>query len=236
MGKRLGFARDDLTELGMAALLHDIGKLKIPKEILDKPATLSEGERGLTERHPLMGVEILLHLKQLGEVNPRLLIGIFDHHLKNDLSGYPKLYRKRRVSLFGRIIQIADSYDAMTTPKSYKKVPYTPEEALSMMLKKGVVHFDPILLKGFVGLVGIYPVGSLVFLDTREKGIVFKANPDPKWMDRPTVILISQNGHGDIKQETVDLTEMDGEGHFKRSVVRTLEPNQYDITITKYFL
>ena len=73
------------------------------------------------KKHPLWGVEIVLNLKQLGEINPRMVIGIFDHHLKNDFSGYPKLFRKKEVSLFGQIIQIADSYDAMTTPTDYQE-------------------------------------------------------------------------------------------------------------------
>ena len=236
MGRRLGFIKEDLTDLGMTALLHDIGMSRIPKEILDKPATLSDGERGLTERHPVMGAEIVLNLKELGEMNPKMVVGIFDHHLRNDLSGYPKLYRKKKVSLFGRMIQIADSYDAMTTPKAYKRVPYTPEEALSMMLRKRIYHFDPILLKVFIGIVGVYPIGSLVVLDTGDMGIVQKSNPDPAAMDRPQVILISKNGHGDERKEIVDLTETDGEGRFRRTVVKALDPNQYDISVTKYFL
>jgi len=236
MGRRLGFIREDLTELGMTALLHDIGMSKIPVEILEKPAALNEGERGLTEKHPVMGAEIVLNLKQLGDINPRMIIGIFDHHLKNDLSGYPKLHRGKKASLFGRMIQIADSYDAMTTPKTYKKVPYTPEEALSMMLKKRGSNFDSVLLKIFIGIVGVYPIGSLVSLDSGEMGIVKKTNADPAWMDRPQMVLISPNGQSAEKKEIVDLTEMGGTGRFKRTIIRTLDPHQYDIAITKYFL
>lgn len=235
IGRRLGLSRSALSELGIAAMLHDIGKSKIPLEILNKPSSLNEEEWGLMKRHPLMGVEIILNLKQLGEVNPRMVIGIFDHHLKNDLSGYPKLFRKKQVSLFGRIIQIADAYDAMTTPRIYKKVPYTPEQALAIMLKDREVQFDSILLKIFIGLVGIFPIGSLVLLDTHEIGIVFRPNPDPQWMDRPQVILVGKDERGKGKKELVDLTERDGKG-FKRSIVKTLDPNKYHIDIVKYFL
>ena len=84
----------------------------------------------------------------------------------------------------------------MTTPRIYRKIPYTPEQALAIMLKERNVHFDPILLKIFIGLVGIYPIGSLVLLNTRELGIVYKPNPDPKWMDRPSVILVSRDEKG----------------------------------------
>jgi HD-GYP domain-containing protein (c-di-GMP phosphodiesterase class II) len=236
MGKRLGFSKKTLTELGITALLHDIGKSKIPKEVLNKPASLNEEEWGIMKKHPLMGVEIVLNLKQLGEINPRMVVGIFDHHLKSDLSGYPKLFRKKEVSLFGRIIQIADSYDAMSTPRIYKKTPYTPEQALAIMLREKTVHFDPVLLKIFIGLVGIYPIGSLVLLNTRELGIVYKPSHDARWLERPIVILVARDEKGDVKKEVIDLTETDGAGNYKRSVVKTLDPYQYHIDIAKYFL
>jgi HD-GYP domain-containing protein (c-di-GMP phosphodiesterase class II) len=235
MGKRLGFSIKTLTELGMTALLHDIGKSKIPKEVLNKPSPFDEGEWGMMKRHPLWGVEILLNLKQLGEINPKIVIGIFDHHVRNDFSGYPKLFRKKDVSLFGQIIQIADSYDAMTTPTIYRKVPFTPEQALAMMLKERGIHFDATFLKIFIGLVGIYPIGSLVLLNTHELGIVYRHNPNPKWIDRPRVLLVSRDEEGDAKKEIVDLTEAYRRGDFKRWILKTLDPIKYHIDITKYF-
>ncbi|NWF93917.1 MAG: HD-GYP domain-containing protein [Syntrophaceae bacterium] len=235
MGKRLGFSKRLMTELGITALLHDLGKSKIPKEVLNKPSPFDEGEWGLMKRHPLWGVEILLNLKQLGEINPRMVIGIFEHHLRSDFSGYPKLFRKKEVSLFGQIIQVADSYDAMTTPTNYRKVAFTPEQALAIMLKERNAHYDPLLLKIFISLVGIYPIGSLVLLDTRELGIVYKPNPDPKWMDRPKVLLVSRDETGEGRKELVDLTETDSKGRFKRSIVKTLDPRKYHIDIIKYF-
>jgi len=236
IGRHLGFSKRILTELGITALLHDIGKAKIPRETLNKPGPLNGEEWNLMKKHSLMGVEIVLNLKQLGEVNPRMVIGIFDHHLKNDPSGYPKLFRKKEMGLFGQIIQIADAYDAMTTPRIYKKVPYTPEQALAVMLKEKDGQFDPLLLKIFIGLVGIFPIGSLALLDTREVGIVCKPNLDPQWMDRPQVLLVARDAKGFVKKEVVDLTEKDGNDRFKRSVVKTLDPNKYHIDIGKYFL
>jgi HD-GYP domain-containing protein (c-di-GMP phosphodiesterase class II) len=235
IGKRLGFSMKTLTELGVTALLHDIGKSKIPKEILNKPSPFDEGEWGMMKKHPLWGVESLLNLKQLGEINPRIVIGIFDHHLMSDFSGYPKLFRKKEVSLFGQIIQIADSYDAMTTPTIYRGVPFTPEQALALMLKERNIHYDAILLKIFLGIVGIYPIGSLVLLNTRELGIVFKPNPNPKWLDRPQVLLVSRDEKGEAKKEMIDLTETDARGKFKRNITKTLDPFKYHIDITKYF-
>ncbi len=236
IGKRLRFSKKTLTELGITALLHDIGKSKIPIEVLNKPASLNDEEWELMRKHPLMGVEVVLNLKQLGEINPRMVVGIFDHHLMPDLSGYPKLFRKKEVSLFGRIIQIADAYDAMTTPRIYKKIPYTPEKALAVMLRERTTHFDPLLLKIFIGLVGVYPIGSLVLLNTREIGIVYKTNSESTWLDRPVVILVDRDEKGDAKKELVDLTETDGNGGYRRSIVKTLDPYKYHIDIAKYFL
>lgn len=236
IGKRLGFSRGILTELGITALLHDIGKSKIPKEVLNKPASLDEEEWGLIKRHPLMGVEAILNLKQLGEINPRMVIGVFDHHLKSNLSGYPKLFRKKKVSLFGRIIHIADSYDAMTTPRIYKKIPYTPEQALAIMMRERGTHFDPLLLKVFIGIVGIYPIGSLVLLDSRELGVVYKTNPNPQYIDRPLVLLVDKERQGKGRLEFTDLTEKDALGRYRRSIIKTLDPTIYFIDIGKYFI
>jgi putative nucleotidyltransferase with HDIG domain len=236
IGRRLGFSKKTLTELGITALLHDIGKSKVPLEILNKPGKLDDAEWDQMKRHPLMGVEIVLNLKQLGEINPKMVIGIFDHHLRTNLTGYPKLFRKKTPSLFGRIIQIADVYDAMTTPRVYRNKCYTPEQVLAIMLRDQGTQFDPILLKIFIGLVGIFPIGSLVMLDTQETGIVYKANPDPKLIDRPQVILISRDQKGEVKKTMVDLSETNGEGKFKRNITKTLDPNKYHIDIAKYFI
>jgi HD-GYP domain-containing protein (c-di-GMP phosphodiesterase class II) len=188
------------------------------------------------KKHPLTGVEIVLNLKQLGEINPKMVLGIFDHHLKNDLSGYPKLFRKKEPSLYGRIIQIADVYDAMTTPRVYRKATFTPDQALAIMLKDREVHLDPILLKIFIGLVGLIPIGSLVLLDTGEMGVVYKANPDPKFLDRPTLIVVSRNQKDEVKAKSVDVSEANEKGEFTRNIVKTLDPNKHHVDIAKHFV
>jgi HD-GYP domain-containing protein (c-di-GMP phosphodiesterase class II) len=235
VGRRLGFSRETLTELGLTALFHDVGKSKIPIEVLNKPGALDDKEWALMKKHPMAGVETVLNLKQLGEINPRMVIGIFDHHLKYNLTGYPDLYHKKEASLFGRILQIIDAYDAMTTPRVYKKVPFTLEQTLAIMQKESGIHFDPILLKVFVSLVGVFPIGSLVLLDSGEVGIVYKANSDPTWIHRPQVILLTKDGKEE-ERTVIDLSETDQDGHFKWSIVKTLDPSQYHIDVAKYFL
>jgi putative nucleotidyltransferase with HDIG domain len=105
MGRRLGLSKKSMTELGMTGLLHDIGKAKIPKEIINKPGKLDEDEWRIIKEHPLTGVEMMLKIKQLGEMSPKMVIGVFEHHLNCDLKGYPKLIRKKDLTLFGKIIK-----------------------------------------------------------------------------------------------------------------------------------
>lgn len=213
-----------------------MGKSKIPKEILNKPDKLDDDEWRLIKEHPMTGVEMMLKIKQLGEMSPKMVIGVFEHHLNCDLKGYPKLIRKKDLTLFGKIIKIADCYDAMTTPRTYRKKTFRPEQALAIMVqdKNG---FDPVLFKVFISIVGIYPIGSLVLLDTKELGVVYETNPDSQYIIRPKVILISQSEGKRRIGPAVDLAEMDGQKKtYKRSVVKALDPKKYHVNIVEHFL
>ena len=234
LGAKLGLSRKILAELGLAALFHDVGKTKIPDSILNKPGKLSDGEWEVMRSHPAMGVKEILEFHQLANIKPRILFGIFDHHLNLDLSGYPRMKRKKKQTLFGRIITIADVYDAMTTPRCYRKEPYSPTDALKLMWKECGAHFDPVLLKVFVNAMGIYPIGSLVQLDGDELGIVYNTNPDPNLLDRPTVLTITSDG---ARGRTINLSRRDGEtGGFKRTIIRCLDPKRYNVSVQEYFL
>jgi len=234
LGSKLGFSKKMLAELGLAALFHDVGKTKIPGVILKKPGKLNDLEWDIVKSHPTVGVEDILEFHQLAEVKPRILFGIFDHHLNFDLSGYPNMKRKKKQSLFGKIIAIADVYDAMTTPRCYRKEPYSPTDALQLMWKECGVHFDPALFKVFVNAMGIYPIGSLVQLDDDELGIVYDTNARSELLDRPTVVTIPSEG---AKGRTINLSEKDEKtGGFKRSITRCLDPKRYNICVQEHFL
>jgi len=234
LGARLGFSKKILAELGLAALFHDVGKTRIPDSILKKPDKLSEVEWEIIRSHPMIGVEEILEYHQFAEVPPRILSAIFDHHLNFNISGYPQLKRKKKQTLFGRIITLADVYDAMTTPRCYRKWVYSPVDALKVMWKECGVHFDPSLFKVFVNAIGVYPIGSLVQLDDDEMGIVSNINPEPKLLDRPAVLTIAKEGG---EGRTIDLSEPDKKtGGFKRSIVRCLDPKKYGIHVQEQFL
>jgi HD-GYP domain-containing protein (c-di-GMP phosphodiesterase class II) len=234
LGTKLGFSKKLLAELGLVGLFHDLGKVKVPETILKKPDKLSDVEWEIVKSHPMVGTEEILECREFAAMHPRILFGIFDHHLNFDISGYPSLKRKKKQTLFGRIITIADVYDALTTARCYRKEPYSPVDALKLMWKGCGVHFDPTLFKVFINAIGIYPIGTLVQLDTEELGIVHKANPRPKLLDRPTVLTVAKEEAG---RRTINLSEKDEKtAGFKRSIVRCLDPKKYDICVQEYFL
>jgi HD-GYP domain-containing protein (c-di-GMP phosphodiesterase class II) len=234
LGAKLRISKKSSAELGLAALFHDVGKVRIPDTILRKPDKLDGVEWEIVKSHPMIGVEEILEFRQFAEVHPRILFGIFDHHLNLNTSGYPSLKRKKKQTLFGKIVTIADVYDALTSPRCYREKVYSPVDALRIMWKKCGVHFDPTLFKVFVDVIGVYPIGSLVQLDDDRLGIVCGNDPDSKLLDRPKILTMTPEG---AKGGIVNLSERDERtGGFKRSIVRCLDPKKYDILVQEPFV
>jgi len=230
IGQRIGLSRGRLCELGMAALFHDIGKSDISSELLNKAQEFEPEEWRIIQKHPVLGVKILMKLKGLDLFNARIIVGSFEHHLNFDLSGYPK-YPYRRLSLFGRIISIADCYDAMTSSRVYNRTSIAPEKALRLMLDKAGRTYDPILLKVFVNCIGTYPLGTLLRLNTGELALVV-GNPEELFLwDRPLVQIIADPAGNEIDGGTVDLSA-DG----SRNIAKTLDARQFGIDTSRYFL
>jgi len=237
LGQRIGIPKKHLSHLGMAGLFHDIGKTKIPKEILNKSGKLSSQEWTMMRAHPLVGAEIVMRMKEWGELSTRLIDAAFEHHLKYDLTGYPRLTRKRKITLFGRIVTIADFYDALVRPRVYNRFPYVSEKILGLMLERSGKDFDPAIVKVFINMIGIFPLGTLVLLNTNEMGIVFQIQEDSELIDRPKVCLLYYSDGDYRKGKIVDLREMDeGTKDFKRSIVKTLDPNEYNINVAEFII
>ncbi len=237
LGQRIGIPKKHLSHLGMAGLFHDIGKTRIPKEVLNKTGNLSPQEWGLVRYHPVLGAEIIIRLKEWGELSTRMIDGTFEHHLKYDLTGYPKLSRKRNVTLFGKIITLCDFYDALVRPRVYRKFPYISEKILGIMLERSGKDFDPALVKVLINMIGIYPLGTLVFLNTDEMGIVSQTQEDPDLIDRPKVCLLSYKDGEYQKGDVVDLREIDEETKtYKRSIVKMLDPNEFGINVGEFLI
>lgn len=234
IGQKIGLHRRSLTELGLVALFHDIGKMNVPKEILNKPTAFTEEEWKTIKRHPYWGTLAILKLRGLDRISIQAAIVAFQHHLNYDLSGYPKVKEQQDLDFYTKIVSIADQYDAMTSSRVYQRVPLPPDRALSIMMDRSGSEIDPILFKFFVNMVGVYPVGSLVLLDTREMGLVYECNP--LLADRPRVMVIVDSTGKKIDGHVVDLSEKDETGRYKRTIVKTLDPNKYKVNLAEYLL
>lgn len=231
VGQRLGYDRREMSDLGMATLFHDIGKIDLPIDILNKPSEFTPEEWKLMRTHPVNGVKTLLRLKGLQEQAIRMVLTSFEHHLNYDLSGYPKLSTARRISLFGRITTICDCYDALTSARVYNRSPLVPDKALSFMMRKSDTAFDPLLLKIFVNVVGIYPVGTIVLLNSNELAVVVRANANPANIHKPCIKLITDPHGNEIDGETIDLS-----WESKIAIVQSIDHRKYGIDVSKYFI
>ena len=237
LGQRIGIPKKHLSHLGMAGLFHDMGKTRIPKEILNKTGKLSPEEWVMMRSHPVVGTELIMRMKEWGELSTRMIEGAFEHHLRYDLTGYPRLTRKRKITLFGRIITIGDFYDALVRPRVYNRFPYVSEKILGIMLERSGKDFDPAIVKVFINMIGIFPLGTLVLLNTNEMGLVTQIQEDTELIDRPKVCLLSYSDGEYRKGKVVDLREMDEvTGDFKRSIVKTLDPNEYNMNVAEFLI
>lgn len=237
LGKRLGLDRNELVELGISAFFHDFGKTEIPKDILSKPGKLGTEEREIIEQHPHLGAEKLIPLMATRSLPLRAINVAMEHHVREDLTGYPRYSKKRHVNLYSKIVKICDFFDALTTERPYRKRAFTPDETLQMMMEKSGVEFDPIILKVFAGMVGTYPVGTLVLLDTGEAGIVVEIPSEPLLASRPKVKIIADSSGRKIDGNIVDLSEKNEDlKTYRRSIVKSLDPGKYNIRVGEYFL
>ncbi len=200
IGKTLGYNQLQLRDLGIGAILHDIGKTEIPLEILNKPERLEEDEIKIMKKHTELGYEIL---KRHGNIST-LSRGIsLMHHERIDGTGYPYGKKGDEIHEFAKIVAIADTYDAMTSNCEYKKK-VSPDKAIEYLVSTGDYNFDYNIVKLFLNHVAIYPVGTIVRLNTKQRGIVMDNNQYSP--TRPIVrILRDQNPDSNCEFEEIDL-------------------------------
>jgi HD-GYP domain-containing protein (c-di-GMP phosphodiesterase class II) len=237
LGKRLGLAKLQLYDLGMAALFHDIGKSRIPAEIINKPGGLSDDEWRQIAAHPWLGALALFQTRGSQDLPFRAMVVAHEHHMKLDLTGYPRPIRPRVMSMFSKIVAVADGFDAATSRRAYQTTPLTPAQVLQEMRDNPRRGMDQVVVKAFINLTGIYPVGTLVVLDTFELGIVHAVNPIPEMLSRPVVRVISDS-RGNLMHPGIlaDLAEQSGDGVYLRTIIKTDNPDRYGITVGDYFL
>lgn len=236
LGRRLGLTKIQMLDLGLAALLHDIGKAKLPLEMLNKRGQLEPHERELLQSHSWQGVLALFELP-VGAGRPwRAIRGAYEHHMRIDFSGYPTPIRPRQLSLFSKIIAVADGFDAATTTRVYQESPWTPADVLRGMRDNRRLGLDAVVVKAFINLTGIYPVGTLVVLDSLELALVVVASPEPSAMSRPLVRLLT-DGQGNRLADSpmCDLTLAHDNGQFIRTIIRTEDPERFGIQVGDFF-
>ena len=223
IGRQIGFDEAATAALAEAALLHDIGKTRIPLEILKKPSALDKRERRLMEAHTTYGAEILVEVDGLRPLTPTVAL---EHHRGVDGTGYPDLGDGTIPHLLSQVVAVADIYEAMTGARTYQD-PAMPEQACLVLARLAGTKLNTALVKAFVNAVSFFPLGSVVRTDLEEIGVVVRTNPTEPL--HPVIALIGAGQEplpGEIDTSVRGLT-----GQYERHVVETLKPHQYlDLT------
>ena len=216
-----------LNSLGVGALMHDIGKMTVELEVLNKSGSLSSDEWDLMRMHPVYGAEVAAGMRGLDRA---AIVVILEHHMRYDLDGYPDRRPRRPQHLTSRIVAVADAYDAMTSKRAYA-VAHRQDEAIEVLAKNAGTAFDPVLVRMFTQMLGVYPPRTIVRVNTGEVGVVLKPNAN---MRAPWVRMVT-NATGDfIEPFDVDLS--DPESAQGRTVEACLDPRGVNIEVDDFLI
>jgi len=226
MGQARGLGIDGplLREFGMAALMHDIGKVRTPLEVLNKPDKLSDEEFAIMKRHVVDGAEILRQTPDIPALAP---VVAFEHHLRLDGTGYPGGVVRDSLNLGTMLCSVADVYDAMRSQRTYQQA-FPTERILAVLKRSDGKQFDQHLVRRFVQLIGIYPAGNLVRLNTGEVAVVLKVYaPDPY---RPNVrILFNRQGARLEMPYELNLWDASEDPQRPSSIVAPVDPAEFGL-------
>lgn len=201
-GVKLDICYDELKELGVGALLHDIGKIMIPHEILQKKAALTESEYEIIKKHSLFGYNILKSMPHISEESARVAL---EHHERYDGNGYPNGLRMEEIHIYSRIVAITDMFDALTSDRIYRKKIHT-NQAIDYLTVIAAPSLDFRVLCCFAKVIPPFPVGTGIMLNTGEKGIVIQLNEN--FPTRPIIrIVFDKAGSKKIIFDEVNLAK-----------------------------
>lgn len=225
-GCTLGLHEGQMVDLGMSAILHDIGKVFVPLEIVRKPGPLTEDEWAIMQTHPVVGARMLGTTRGMPDV---AAVVAFEHHLRYDYSGYPRLQTREPQHLYSHVLTIVDCYDSLTTVRPYR-APVRPDQAAGWMLYVGKNQFEPRLLARFAGMLRVYPVGAVVKLNSNDWGVIVSGSE--RDLARPMVrLIVDANGETITRARIVDLSERDVHGGYMYSIAECLQPAHQISTI-----
>jgi len=190
IGAALGLPRATLANLGVAALLHDLGKIAVAPEVLHKPDRLTREEWAMVQRHPIEGVKMMARMSGLSSIMLDTMRVSYEHHMNIDGTGYPKQLEGARMGALSRIVAVADVFDALTAHRAYRHRPFTGYEALSILMGPERDHSDPAVLWGLVRSTGLYPAGTV--MTTRSGHVVLSVSPNPRDLRRPYCRVIAR--------------------------------------------
>lgn len=228
LGRELRLSIGELNQLGVCGLMHDIGKMKVPLEILNKPGRLEDGEMVLMRRHTIYGRDLLMSARDLyaGAVDVA-----HSHHEKLDGTGYPRGYDRTGISTYTKIVAVVDAYDAITSDRVYQQG--KPHIAALNILTNGMhTHFEASYVTHFINCIGFYPQGNLVELSSGEVALVVEQNPADRL--KPKLLLMLDPDKKPMKNQILDLAKnpltTDNKPYRVRQILR---PQDYGIDLQK---
>ncbi|MEJ2386888.1 MAG: HD-GYP domain-containing protein [Chromatiaceae bacterium] len=223
LGHHLGLPDRALMDLGMAGLLHDVGKLLTPKEILTKRGRLTPAEFRVIQLHPTHGKGIVEGCEGVGRAAAEVA---YTHHERLDGSGYPRGIKEGNMGLLTRIVAITDTYDAVTTDRVYAEGK-TSIEAFKILQAASGNHYDGQLVSELIGAVGLFPPGSAVQLNNGKYAIVVRTNQ--KYEFRPTVLIVKDAKCRPVRPRCVDLADVAGGASASFQIAKVLRPSDCGI-------
>jgi putative nucleotidyltransferase with HDIG domain len=223
----LGRSREEIEEVGIAGFLHDIGKTRVDKKIINKPAKLTTAEFAEMKAHAEIGAKIIA---EMDGIDPQIAEAVLGHHIHADRLGYPEWAKDQQLNYMCNIIAVADCYDAITTLRVYQR-PMSPKAAVDQLRKLTGTVLEAGLVTSFVEMMGKYPVGTLVRLDTNEIAVVYR--PNPANSELPVVkIIFDTTGELLDNPQVVRLTNEQGSCYSR--IVAVVDPVTKNIEVGKY--
>ncbi|MCP4582779.1 MAG: HD domain-containing protein [candidate division Zixibacteria bacterium] len=217
MGHRLKLDKKRLSDLGVGSLLHDIGKVNLSIDLLNKSAPYDDSDWLQMRMHPVYGVKAIIKTRGTDRSSVRAIGAAYEHHITYTGTGYPQLLQKRTPCLFAQIVSICDTFNAMTSGRIYHKRRMSGDEVITNMVNRSDIDFNPVLLKVFINVIGVYPVGSVVRLTNNEVAIVSRTNPEN--LENPEVKVIADRTGLKPMVQVIDLSKEATDGVHIQSVI-----------------